>query len=177
MTFGWTENTHQQITQAALNYLNFSIPEKHEILQGEAIPDTELPWNALNHFQTPNAGRSIRNIVDNFNKNNLLSLGKAVHYLQDLTNPFHTSFSYQDLHQEYENYAETVPFDFIPGKHVLTNDLERSLNRLAFEVRGYLHEIRDSRLNNDRAYLYDRTVYLKKLATQATYDLIRMWMK
>jgi hypothetical protein len=177
MRIGWSDNTHNSMAMLALSYLPFSEIEKTQILIGIQIPDKQLYKNFLDHYQTPaGIGNAINKIIEFYNKRDLVSLGQAIHFIQDICNPLHTTFSNEAIHSSYEDFADFIPYDFIPKDiKVLSGDLKASLQKLVKQVNGYLPELVDSYKSGNQKVV-SLTSYLKNLATEATFELAQNWI-
>jgi hypothetical protein len=176
---GWSAETHEEITGIALRSIQLSDEEKDEILKGEQIPDIYLPLNMEDHFQTPGFGRAIDKIMESYKKGDLYHLGQAIHFLQDICNPFHTTLLYQAMHPKYENYSDRVPITLDEQDSILLfhKDMFReSLEWIVRHSNGYLETIVKGYQTNNMLETYGATMHLKNLAVSATHQLIVLWL-
>lgn len=175
---GWDRLSHSTLTQQALRYHPFDQRTTQAILFGETLPDKGHPYNSMNHYQTPDGrGNAIRSIVESFNKANLLGLGEAIHYTQDICNPYHTTIGKLMEHAAYERYSGLVKIAFVPDKEfsVFRKDLVSSLRSLVVWSNSKLSTLDQAMLINNEPVKQSLTEMCKGVAAEATYELVSIW--
>ena len=176
--FGWDRTTHATLTQQALSFHKLDPRVTTAILFGESLPDKGHPFNSANHYQTPDGGgNAIRSIIELFNKADLIGLGEAVHYLQDICNPYHTTIGRLVAHRAYELYTGGVRIVFTPDKQfsVFQKDLVSSLQNLVVWSNRKLPALEQAMLLNNESVKRSITEMCKGVAAEATYELVSIW--
>jgi hypothetical protein len=178
MNFGWSSDIHRSMTTMVVNSLPFSYPEKSTIIKASVEPDNWLPLNLADHIQTPTKGNAKNAIIREFNKNTLEGLGHAIHFTQDLCNPFHTCDTDIIEHISYEATVKDL-VGFTPDKKIIIfkNGLSNGLDNLIGNSREsgpFL--FRDMEFNAFEEIDKDTRYFIWK-AMFATMELCLMWLR
>jgi len=160
MKFGWATACHREITATVLETLPFTDEEKRIIIDGALEPDRLLPFNFMDHIQTPTKGNARNAIIVEMGKHTVRSLGHAIHFVQDLCNLFHTTDKTLVDHVVYEMNTKCA-FHFAPDRKIsiFKDGLPEGLDNL----------IEDSRSEGSYAKRMTRAAY-------ASYELCLLYL-
>jgi hypothetical protein len=177
---GWTMDIHQKITELVLQYIPLSTDEKEEIMRGVIEPDLGLIWNADNHFQTPDGcGGAKEQILKEFPKGTCRTLGHILHYIQDVSNPLHTTLEHQDYHISYELKVRGTKLMFQPKADNIFfgAGLEKGIDRVVDNANNKLTTLIFAIQKNDVDTVERVTVQQLQYAMQASFEIIHVWLR